>query len=447
MGLQIAIPNRFTPRPYQAQAMRYFDGGGKRGVYCWPRRSGKDRTFLHQTAKAGHQRIGTYYHLLPSHTQARKVIWDALDGGERVIDQAFPIELRASTNETEMKIRFRNGSLWQLVGADYYDSLMGSNPVGMVISEAALTDPRAWNFFRPILAENGGWAAFVSTPRGYNWFHDILAIAKADPSWGWSHLASAQTEHIPQAVLDTERAQMPDELYRQEYETDFSAANIGAILGRYLESAEKEGRVCEFAPDDGPLEVSCDIGFRDTASFWFWQPKHAGFDLIDYAESSGLDADDWIDKLKARGTRYARIWLPHDAKVRTFQSKHSTLERFLLAFGGDVVRVVPDTKRPDRVNAARMVIQRCRFHSVKCAQGLAGLRAWSYEYNEETRAFSREPKHDWASHPGDGYSYGAVVMAERALPVEKKPPYWVAPRIPTFNEVIAAQTRAKERRI
>jgi hypothetical protein len=40
------------------------------------------------------------------------------------------------------------------------------------------------------------------------------------------------------------------------------------------------------------------------------------------------------------------------------------------------------------------------------------LRAWSYEMDEDKKTFSREPRHDWASHPGDGFSYGAQVMAE-----------------------------------
>jgi len=31
-----------------------------------------------------------------------------------------------------------------------------------------LQDPRAWDFIRPILAENGGLAVFNFTPRGAN---------------------------------------------------------------------------------------------------------------------------------------------------------------------------------------------------------------------------------------------------------------------------------------
>jgi hypothetical protein len=140
-----------------------------------------------------------------------------------------------------MKITLRNGAMWQLVGSDYYDTIVGSNPFGLVMSEAALSDPRAWSIFRPILAGNGGWAAFISTPRGYNWFHDLMKLAATSPHWYRSHLTVEDTQHISAEVLADERSEMPDELYRQEYMCDFSAANVGAIFGRYIEQAEKEG--------------------------------------------------------------------------------------------------------------------------------------------------------------------------------------------------------------
>jgi len=50
-------------------------------------------------------------------------------------------------------------------------------------------------------------------------------------------------------------------------------------------------------PEGAPLEISSDIGFRDTAAWWFWQPKRDGFALVKYDSDSGLDAGDWIDRL------------------------------------------------------------------------------------------------------------------------------------------------------
>lgn len=465
--MEIRLPHGFAPREYQRKAMAHFDRGGLRGVYCWPRRSGKDLTFVHQTMKAAHRRVGMYYHLLPNHKQARKVIWDAIDNdGQRVIDVAIPHELRESTNEQEMKIRLKVGSLYQLVGADYFDSIVGSNPVGLVFSEFALTDPKAWSYFRPILAGNGGWAAFISTPRGYNHFHDLLELAKQSHGWNWSHLTVHDTKHMDTATLEQERREMPDELYRQEYETDFSAANIGAILGRYLEDAEKEGRVRDDVEATGPIEISSDIGFRDTAAWWFWEARPGGFALVDYDEDTGLDAPDWIERIQEKGYQIRKIWLPHDAKAKTFQSKHSVVEQFIAGadingrkvrgFGTDRVDIVPVTKKQDQINACRMVAQKCVFNRTRCKAGLNGLRNWSYKYDETRKVFSKEPDHDWASHPGDGFATGAVVMQERVTG-KRKPTkderreaaikeIAKATRTPTFDELLRMHEDRQPRR-
>ena len=168
----------------------------------------------------------------------------------------------------------------------------------------------------------------------------------------------------------------------------------------------------DFDVDDQPVEISCDLGYRDTTAFWFWQPKHGGFDVVDYDQGIGMDADDWIDRLRASPYRIKRIWLPHDARNKTFQSKHSAMERFLSAFGADRIAIVPQGKIPDRVNAARRVIEHVRFHATNCEAGLSGLRSWSYDWDDEKRIRSKEPRHDWASHPGDAFSYGAQVLEE-----------------------------------
>ena len=63
----------------------------------------------------------------PGGSQGRKAIWTAINphSGKRRIDEAFPLELRANTNEQEMFIRLKNGATWQVVGSDRYDAAVG----------------------------------------------------------------------------------------------------------------------------------------------------------------------------------------------------------------------------------------------------------------------------------------------------------------------------------
>lgn len=197
----------------------------------------------------------------------------------------------------------------------------------------------------------------------------------------------------------------------------------GAILARWVERAERAGRLntCKFDPNGLPIEITSDIGFRDTASWWIWQRHIGGYSLLAYHGDSGMDAGEWIDYWKAdiekRGWPLGKIWLPHDAKVKTFQSRESVIEQFLKAFGVGKCDIVPQSSKADRINAARTVINRCEFNASECEKGLDGLRAWVFEWNPDTQAFSREPLHNWASHPSDAFSYGCQVMQDAPAPV------------------------------
>jgi phage terminase large subunit len=78
-------------------------------------------------------------------------MWTAVDPhtGKRRIDEAFPPELRANTNEQEMFIRFKTGATWQVLGSDRYDAAVGSPPAGITFSEWALSNPAAWPISLP----------------------------------------------------------------------------------------------------------------------------------------------------------------------------------------------------------------------------------------------------------------------------------------------------------
>lgn len=414
-------------RPWQRPLVAAFRNGIKHGNVVAHRRAGKDRVALFIELEQALKQPCEVWHALPEQEHARKVIWSAITGqGKRLIDEAFPREIRSGQSESEMKINLVNGSIWRLVGADRFNALVGANPRHVTFSEFAITNPQAREFIRPILAENGGSELEITTPRGYNHAFDLFQYAMKSPNWYAAIHPVSDTKLIPQDVLDEERASMPDELYRQEYECDWSAANVGSVVGRYIEAAEKQGRLdtMNAAYDaDGPdLIVSSDIGFRDMSAWWFWQPRADGWALVDYLQESGMDADDWIEKI--RGLRYniRKIYLPRDAKAKTFQSKRSAVERFLTAFGADKMGMVPPVTIADRINAARLIIPRCQFAPLAMT-GVKALRAWQFDWLPEAKTFSKEPIHDWSCHGGDAFSYGATVLRDAPKPDNSpKPP-------------------------
>lgn len=479
--MRIQLPNNWRPRDYQMAAWSYLERGGRHAELVWARRHGKDEVALHRTAVACFERPAAYWHMLPEYAQARKAIWDMVNphSGKRRIDEAFPLELRKTTREDEMKIVFKNGSTWQVVGSDSYNRLVGASPAGVVYSEWALSDPNARAYLRPILVENNGWQVFITTPRGRNHAHTTFQACQRAMLAGGDAFAQivdardsgvftpAQLEQERQAYIDDFGEDYGLAKFEQEFLCSFDAANMGAILGRALGQAEREGRISDevdYDPYGQPFDITADIGRRDSATWWFWQPRIGGHAVFDYDGGFGLDAEQWCDRLRERIEQYHRagcrtalgtIWLPHDARAKTFAAKRSAVEIFVDKFGADHVKITPQSSISDRVNAARVLTQRVEF-STRCEKGLNGLRAWSYEYNDETKVFSSVPRHDWASHDGDGYSYGCLI-AQQARPPAPRPeemrglqvsPGGIAiPRGPTINEILAETPRIRRDRI
>src|SRR6266550_4796355 len=127
----ITLPYKWVPRSYQLNAWRYMQGPaeGKRAVCVWHRRAGKDLFAINAVATKMPERVGTYWHMLPTYKQGRAIVWNGFTRDGRSFLSHFPDELVASKNGTEMRLTFFNGSIYQVVGTDDVDSLVGTNPV------------------------------------------------------------------------------------------------------------------------------------------------------------------------------------------------------------------------------------------------------------------------------------------------------------------------------
>ena len=238
---EVTIPHDWTPRPHQRALFDQFGHGKtyRRGCAVWHRRAGKDSCALNLTARDMFRRVGTYWHLFPEQAQARRAIWNGIDrAGRRIIDQMLPPAVRARTSAQEMLIETVNGSIWQMAGSDNFDSLVGSNPVGVVFSEWALSHPDAWEYLRPILVENDGWALFIYTPRGRNHGHATYMRALQAETWFCEKLTVDDTGLITLGQIEEERrAGMSDGKIGQEFYCSFDADIDEQLIPHDLVSA------------------------------------------------------------------------------------------------------------------------------------------------------------------------------------------------------------------
>lgn len=398
---------------------RYLEGGGKRAYPVWHRRSGKDDVALNWTAVSALQKPATYWHMLPEASQARKAIWEAVNPhtGIRRIDQAFPKEIRAATRENEMFIRFINGATWQVVGSDNFNSLVGSPPYGIVFSEWALSAPSAWSFLSPILRENGGWALFITTPRGENHAGRMYKGVDSDPEWFSECLDATQTGVFSSESLAQERLELTrihgehigNSIFEQEYMCSFESAVAGQVYAAELRAATASGHITKVPYDPSkPVHTFWDLGWADSTSIWFAQ--NVGFEtrVIDFMQGQQQGLNYYLQAIQSKGYVYGDDWLPHDARATTLGSGRSIEE--MMRTAGRKVRIVPKLDVVDGINALRTVFPNLWFDEEKCRDGIESLK--NYRYDVKEGQLSKSPVHDWSSHAADAARYMAVALRE-----------------------------------
>lgn len=415
---ELALPHGWRPRWYQKSLWKYLENGGLRAYQVAHRRWGKDDLCLHWTATAAIQRAGNYWHMLPEAAQARKAIWDAVNPhtGIRRIDEAFPTAIRRRTVDQEMKIELVSGSIWQVLGSDNYNSYVGSPPVGCVLSEWALADPQAWAYLMPILEENGGWAMFITTPRGRNHAATFFKMAQDSPGWHAEKQPASRTDvftteqlaRIRQELIAQYGADEGDAKYEQEYECSFDAALPGAYYGKEMNAAENAGRISGVPYSaQHPVFPVFDLGHGDSTAIVFMQVAGREPRVIDYHESSGQSIDFYAKLLRDKPWPIPLVVLPHDAADGRLSTGKSYEAQF--RSHGFTVRVLDRTANVNAdINLARQVIGECWFDKDKAARLVECLRSYHREWDAKNKIFRPNPKHDWSSHGADAFRYAAV---------------------------------------
>jgi hypothetical protein len=440
---EIDIPyNGWHPRSHQSKLWNYLARGGKRAMAVWHRRAGKDEVCLHHTAVSALERVGNYWHCLPEYNQSRKAIWTAINAhsGKRRIDEVFPPRIRANTNDNEMFIRLKNGSTWQCIGSDTYNATVGASVAGIVYSEWALANPSAWAYHRPMLEENNGWAAFITTPRGRNHAFAMFQHSVQSPDWFSQLLTADDTGALTKEALaetlkeytalygaDVGRAQ-----YRQEYFCDWQASILGAYFALEMAQVRSEERIIDIDAIAGEqVHRAWDLGVRDDTSVWWFQLQGGQIIILDHYARSGGDVEHFAEQIELRRKTYGWVdgtdWVPHDAKIKEWGAGRTRVAS-MKAFGLSPM-LVPWATFQDGINAVRRTLPLCIFHPRTEETGIAALEQYRREWDDERKAFRATDVHDWTAHPSAAFRYLSLAWryVERAPPADEAERGWHIP--------------------
>jgi len=282
------------------------DEGVKRGVAVWHRRSGKDKSLINIMAAMMFKRKGTYFYFFPTFKQGRLILWNGMDRDGFPFLGHIPEEIRTTTRNQEMQIELKNGSVFQVIGTDDIDRVVGTNPVGCVFSEFALQKPEAWDFVRPILRENGGWALFNFTPRGLNHGWDIYQTSIERDDWYSELLTIRDTKILTDADMDKERAEgMSENLIRQEYYCDFTASADNVLISMDLILAACGKSIHQSNYHLAPKVLGVDVArFGDDSSVIIKRQGLAAYDLQKFANIDNM-------ALASKVAEVITTWKPH----------------------------------------------------------------------------------------------------------------------------------------
>lgn len=412
--MEIEIPYNFRYRDYQKWIVSYLRNGWKRAVLIYHRRGGKDKTMFNLCVEMAIREQWGYAYILPTYAQGKKIIWDSIDKDGKKFKDHIPKELLVWENGTELKFTLANGSFIQILWSENIDSLRGIAPRWIVFSEYAFQNPTAWEVMRPILAENGWWAIFNSTPNGKNHFYDMYNMAKDNPEWYCQRLTVYDTWVVPKEYIEEERRNwMSEEMIQQEYYVSFDVGAIGAYYAKEIEQARNDWRICKLPVNpDVPVDLYFDLWVNDNFTISFKQNDWMFYNFINYYEDNGKTLDHYffvIDEFfERRWLKLGNIYLPHDSSQKWHSylvSGTTIIEKFQQKYPWKIMYIPNKVSINDWIQEVRKLFPRMRFDVDNCQQLIRCLENYKKDYDDVKKVFRDQPRHDWASHGADNVRY------------------------------------------
>jgi phage terminase large subunit len=355
-------------------------------------------------------------HVLPYSVQwERTGLWDRLEAAARAIPGA-------EIKRAEKRIVLPAGGVYQAGGMDRPETWRGGYADELIEDEADdVTGDSLDTVIEPMLADYLGVRLKVGTPKGNGRLKSAFDRAGTEPGWSRYLLTWRDTGVLTEEQIARLRTEMTEEEFAQELECSFDMPNSGTYFGKLMQAAEREGRIGEVMVDPRlPVVTAWDLGVDDATAIWFVQPLHGGFHVIDYLEASGEGADFYAKEIKARPYAYAEHLLPHDAEQRSWNDARTRAD-VLRSLGVSPVRVGRATPVADGINAARMILPRCRFDARRCAAGLKALWSYRRQWNDQAGTWRTQPLHDWSSHGADAFRLFAVEHRPPRDPMQPRP--------------------------
>ena len=217
--------NLFTPYPAQREFIDlYADSPHIFGVLVSPRGAGKTllsiNLALYWLLKNNNSKLG---YITPIYSLGKEVF---------EIIQSRTTDLIESSNKSDLTIKFINGSSIKFLSADRADSVRGFRFHYLILDEVAyLNKQDIENAILPTLNPNGRKCLMISTPRGKNHFYEYYLKGQEGNSDYISYrIPLNECPYVKTELIDEARKSLPREVFRSEYEAEFTDSTNDVFL-------------------------------------------------------------------------------------------------------------------------------------------------------------------------------------------------------------------------
>lgn len=285
-----------------------------------------------------------------------------------------------TVKQGERKLIYKEGWV-QIRSADSEGGLRGEGLDLLIVDECAhVRDFQAiWEQeLRPALSDRKGRAIFISTPKGYNHFYELFKCELE--GWKSWQMPTYTNPYMDQVEIDVARGQLPDLVFRQEYEAEFVQL-AGAMFHReYFEIVEtlpklKVGRHWDLAASTGTkndYSVGCKGGVDQDGNVYILDVVRGRWEwpaLIRVFKSTAL-SDDCPQSVETAGTQKGFLQL---------------LMAEPQLMGISIKGVTPHN---DKITRAQPLVSRAEHSKIRLLRG-----PWNQDFINELCAFP-EVDHD-----------------------------------------------------
>ena len=339
---------------------------------------------------------GIYFFVAPTFQQARQILWEILKTKVRN-------NLANKINESRLEIELINGSRILLKGADRPDTMRGVSLSGCVLDEfATMREPETvWQkVLRPALSDQLGWAIFISSPMGRNYFYDLYNQAKTNDDWESWQFTTIDGGYVPQSEIQSAMNDLDERTFRQEYLASFEsfdglvAPNFDRLLNQSEEEIEEYDTLI-FGIDFNVNKMPCTVYVK----------RNDNLHVVDEFFGS-FNTDELMTAIENKYPKHKKIFhTDATGKANKSSAGGKTDITIIKSYGYSVMNLSKNPNIIDRVNAFNSMVcsmdkTRRFFVNPKCKRTIETLEKHVFDDNGLPNK-----KHEYHDDVFDALSY------------------------------------------